>query len=130
MRRWCIPLVVVVLSALLAEGAAACQPPQTVISVTCSNTYFATSKIKPVAQQDSGFRALETACAENVGELKLLLDREIAAWYRDDYRYQFEHGTRLTFEPYTREREGALLVKQGQLTNCTYPVFSRVGVGG
>ncbi len=78
MRRWCIPLVVVVLSALLAEWAAACHPPRTVISVTCSNTHFATSKIEPVSPQDSGFRALETACAE------LLLDREIAAWYRDD----------------------------------------------
>ena len=99
MRRWCIPLVVIALSALLAEGAAACQPPQTVISVACSNTYFATNKIEPVARHDPGMTALETACAENVGELTPRLDREIAAWYHDGYRYQFEDGTKLTFEP-------------------------------
>ncbi len=130
MRRWCIPLVVVALSALLAEGAGACHPPPTTITILCSNARYSKAFVVDFTkdvQGDPRFVALASDCAENLGALTPVLAQEMSTWYRDDYRYTFVDGARLTFESYSSEREAALLREQRGLFNCVYPAFSQVG---
>ncbi len=131
MKKWLIFSLVLGLSAFTARHASACSPVGEQVLVRCNNTlvklhYGRGHGFKE--QADAILSTLEGTCAESVADLKAVYYQEVINWSKEQ-EYFLPGGTTLVFEPYSPERESALLAEGQRHTygDCGYPSIQRIG---